>query len=226
MKTTVLTMLAFVTSAAAHAEPASERSGAFDGAFFSAQFGAQSGAAVEANVQTSAQPGPSFDQPDARGKGGVFQFQAGYGRDLGRAFNLSVGGFAEFGGAELDVSQATFFRDPVEQAITNRVGLYLAPGVYVDPQTLIYAKIGVSQATHHYDRATYAVALSQQISGPMLGIGLKRMLNDHMFWTMDYTRVDYGLAQIGSSVSLNSNVVDVRSHAITEDISVGFGYQF
>lgn len=226
MKTTALAILAFLTAAAAQAETNSGRSGAFDGAFVSAQFGAQSVAAAEANVQTTAQPGPSFAQPDAQGKGGALQIHGGYGHDLGRAFNLSVGGFVELGGADLDLSQATFFGDQVKQDISNRVGLYVAPGIYLDPQTLIYAKVGVSQATHNYSRATYGVDLSQQISGQMLGVGLKRMLSDRMFWTMDYTRVNYGLSQIGTSVPLNSFVVDVRSHAITEDISVGFGFQF
>ena len=177
-------------------------------------------------MQTTLQPGPSFDQPDALGKGGVLQFHGGYGRDLGGMFNVAVGAFAEFGGAGVAPTRATFFGDTVEQDITNRVGIYVAPGVYVDPQTVIFAKIGVSQADHRYDRAAAGIALSQRISGQMLGVGVKRMLDEHMFWTMDYTRVDYGLAQIGAAVSLNGNTVDIQSRAITEEVSVGFGYQF
>jgi hypothetical protein len=206
MKSIVLTMIAVFAAAVAQAETAG---GAFDGPFVSAQFGSQSASAVETHVQTTLQPGPSFDQPDALGKGGVLQFHGGYGRDLGGMFNVAVGAFAEFGGAGVAPTRATFFGDTVEQDITNRVGIYVAPGVYVDPQTVIFAKIGVSQADHRYDRAAPGIALSQRISGQMLGVGVKRMLDEHMFWTMDYTRVDYGLAQIGAAVSLNGNTVDI-----------------
>lgn len=223
MKSIVLTILAVFVAATAQAETAG---GAFDGPFVSAQFGSQSASAVETNVQTTAQPGPSINQPDALGKGGVLQVHGGYGHDLGRMFNVTVGGFAELSGGGLAPTRAGFFGDTVDQEIANRIGLYLAPGVYVDPQTLVYAKVGVSQADHRYDRAVPGIALSQRISGQMFGIGVKRMLDDHMFWSVDYTRVNYGLAQLGTGVPLNTFVVDVRARAITEEVSVGFGYQF
>ena len=227
MKLAILTLLALaVTVPLAHAEPDAARGGAFDGPFVSAGFGAQRASAGAANVQTTVQPGPSFNQPDALGEGGVFQIHGGYGRDIGRLFNLTVAGFAEVGGAGLAPTQATFFGDAVAQDITNRIGVYVAPGVYLDPRTVVFAKIGVAQADQRYERATYGVALQKRISGQMLGVGVKRMLDDHMFWSVDYTRLDYGRTQIGAAVALNGNTVDVQSRAITEEVTVGFGYQF
>lgn len=223
MKSIVLTMIAVFAAAVAQAETAG---GAFDGPFVSVEFGSQSAAAVETNVQTTLQPGPSINQPDALGKGGVLQVHGGYGHDFGGMFNLSVGGFAELSGGRLASTRAGAFGDTVEQEIANRIGLYLAPGVYVDPQTLVYAKVGVSRAEHRYERATYGVALSEEISGQMFGIGVKRMLDEHMFWSADYTRVNYGLTQLGTAVPLNGFTVNVRGRAITEEVSVGFGYQF
>lgn len=227
MKRAILTLLALaVTVPLAHAEPEAARGGAFDGPFVSAGFGAQRASAREANVQTTVQPGPSFNQPDALGEGGVFQIHGGYGRDIGRVFNLTVAGFAEIGGAGLAPTQATFFGDAVAQDISKRIGVYVAPGVYLDPRTVVFAKIGVAQAEQRYSRALPGVALSPRISGQMLGIGVKRMLDDHMFWSVDYTRLDYGRTQIGAAVALNGNVVDIQSRAITEEVTVGFGYQF
>lgn len=197
MKITVLAMAAITLATLAHGETISLRSGAFDGPFVSAQFGKQSAASVETNVQTTVQPGPSYDQPDALGKHGIWQIHGGYGRDLGQGFNLSVAGFAEFGGDWLDATTATFFKDSVRQKISSRVGIYFAPGFYINPQTLAYAKIGASQANHKYNRETYGVALEQRISGRIAGVGFKRKLGEHTFWTLDYTRVDYGLDQIG-----------------------------
>lgn len=220
---TLLTLAATVPSARAETDVA--QGGAFDGPFVSAQFGAQRASAVEANVQTTV-PGFSFNQPDALGKGGVLQIHGGYGRDLGRGFNLTVAGFAEFGGAGLPPTRATFFGDTVEQDITDRIGVYVAPGVYLDPRTVVFAKIGVAQAEQRYSRALPGVALSPRISGQMLGVGVKRMLDDHIFWSADYTRVDYGRTQIGAGVALNGNTVDIQSRAITEEVTVGFGYQF
>lgn len=227
MKLAILTLLAAGAMAPlAHAETDAALGGAFDGPFVSAQFGAQRASAVEANVQTTVQPGLSFNQPDALGEGGVFQIHGGYGRDIGRVFNLTVAGFAEFGGAGLAPTRATFFGDAVEQDITNRIGVYVAPGVYLDLRTVVFAKIGVAQAEHRYSRALPGVALSPRISGQMLGVGVKRMLDDHIFWSADYTRVDYGRTQIGAGVALNGHTVDIQSRAITEEVSVGFGYQF
>ena len=226
MKTSILTILVVLIAATANAETRSQNSGAFDGAFVGAQFGAQSGEASETNVQTTLQPGPSFDQPDAAGRSGVFQLHSGYGRDVGPMLNLSAGAFFEFGGARLDVTEATALEDHVAQSITKKRGLYIAPGIYSDPTTLVYGKVGMAQAAHRYTRADYGVALDKRISGRILGLGIKGMLDDHMFWTIEYTRVDYGLLQIGTSVPLSSFTVDVRSRAVTEDLSLGFGYQF
>lgn len=123
------------------------------------------------------------------------------------------------------MTQATFFHDPVVQDIINQRGIYAAPGVYLRPQTLVYATLGMAQATRRYIRAENAITLDTQISGPMFGLGIKSMLDDRMFWVINYTHVNYGLSQIGQSMPLNVYRVDVRSRAVTRDISIGFGMQ-
>lgn len=123
------------------------------------------------------------------------------------------------------MTQATFFHDPVVQDIINQRGIYAAPGVYLRPQTLVYATLGMAQATQRYIRAENAIALYTQMPGPMFGLGIKSMLDDRMFWVINYTHVNYGLSQIGQSMPLNVYRVDVRSRAVTRDISIGFGMQ-
>lgn len=198
---------------------------AFTGPQISLHFGAQNSAVTETHVATTNGLN-QFNQPDATARGGIVQVHAGYGFDLGQGFNLTLGAFLEPGSATLAPTRATFFLDTVQQELRNRRGLYLAPGYLVDDRTLIFAKLGLAQADELYTRATPGIALRRVVSGTVYGVGVKRMLNRHLFWSFDVTRTDYGLNRLGSAVPLNGNSVNIRGRAAQDEVTVGLGYSF
>lgn len=170
---------------------------------------------------------PSYDQPDASDKDFVGRIQAGYGRDFFEKFNVSVGVFYDIGGNKVKDIKATFYQDNVKQSIENTAGVFIAPGYYVNQQTLVFVKAGYVRADKEYTRPQAPnsnISLSDSVGGYLWGAGVKHLISKNVFIGADLTRYTYGSSS--SVVSLNGTDVKISSKPEQTNVLISVGYMF
>jgi opacity protein-like surface antigen len=174
---------------------------------------------------------PSIDQPNASNNDFVGRIQAGYGRDLSEKFNFSVGVFYDIGGNKVNDIKATFYQDNVKQSIENTVGVFIAPGYYVNKQSLLFVKAGYVRADKEYTRykqelpdVDININLRNSVDGYLWGVGVKHLVSENVFVGADFTRCSFGKSS--SVANLNGLEVEISSKAEQTNVLFSLGYQF
>ncbi len=124
----------------------------------------------------------------------------------------------------LDDINATFFGDRVQQEISNRIGLYIAPGYAIQGNTLVFFKFGFTRANQSYTRESRGVALDKVIKGKLFGLGIKHAITENIYIGADITKYHYGMNSWVTNI--NPYEVFVTSKTEQTDASVSFGYKF
>lgn len=209
--------------AAAFSVAAEGTTHAFEGAYIGLGLGHQNTYIDRANVRTT--DGVfSFNQPNAAGQKTSGHIAVGYGFDVGQNVNLSLNATYSFGKDRVNDSTATFFADRVQQELSNRTALYMAPGYRVTPNTLVFVKMGLVKADQKYLRESRGVALDHSISGTLFGVGIKHALTPNLHIGTEVTKYNYGFH--AWQTNLNPFEVIVSAKTKQADVVFSVGYQF
>ena len=173
---------------------------------------------------------PSIDQPSASNNDFVGRIQAGYGRDLSEKINVSAGVFYDIGGNKVNDIKATYYQDNVKQSIENTVGIFIAPGYYVNKQTLVFVKAGYVRADKEYARykqegiTDININIRNSVDGYLWGAGVKHLVSENVFVGADFTRCTFGNSS--SVTNLNRLEVEITSKPEQTNVLFSLGYQF
>ena len=206
---------------------AEENSSTFSGPYMSVGAGYQHNLIDNENVRATT-GSPSFNQPSASNHDIFGQIQAGYGRDFFEKYNISVGLFYDFGGSKVNDIKATFYQDIVKQRLENTAGIFIAPGYYINKETLVFVKAGYVHADKEYVRFKQTpninINLDDSVDGYLWGVGVKHMVSKNIFVGADLTKFSYGTSS--SIASLNGLEVKVSSKAEQTNALLSVGYMF
>ncbi len=192
------------------AASASLAAGTFDGPF--AHFGSNLANSQE-ELSNLVGPGATTFSAKAKWMG---QIGAGFSHAFG-LFNLAASAYYVLG--DQDAMEAIFgapyAANAVNAKLKNTRGISIEPGVYLDPSTLIYLKLGYMSTTR-----TLYTSLSgsrdDSFYGRIVGLGARYA----------FTPVIYGIAeaQQGQLRALTIDGVETRPNSQT--IFLGMGYKF
>ncbi len=126
--------------------------------------------------------------------------QAEYAWALGESYVLGVG--ASAGLSDYEVSSGVKFK--------NSYGLYVAPGVAVNKETLVYAKL--ASASGKIDNGS----VSFDVSGIGYGFGARFLTSKNVFLQAEYVYNKYDDKTLANGVVKNTTGV----------LSLGVGYKF
>jgi opacity protein-like surface antigen len=221
--TLLLALAAFASVSQAVAE---ENATTFSGPYVSLGAGYQHNTIKKENV-SAVSGSPSFDQANASDRDFVGRIQAGYGRDLYKNFNVSVGVFYDIGGNKVNDIKATFYQDNVKQSIENTAGVFIATGYYINQQTLVFLKAGYVRADKEYIRAKAPdinISQNDSVDGYLWGFGVKHLLTKKVFVGADVSRYTYESSS--SIANLNGLEVRVSSKPEQTNALLSLGYMF
>ena len=206
---------------------AENASSSFSGPYVSLGLGNQYNVIDKENVR-AVTGAPSFDQPNASKHDYFGQIQAGYGIDFYDKFNVALNAFYDFGGEKVNDIKATLYQDTVKQRLQNTAGIFIAPGYYVNDQTLVFLKAGWVRADKEYSRYRQVpninVNVNDSVDGYLWGVGIKHLVSTKLFIGADLTRYSYGSSS--SIANLNSLEVKVSSKSEQTNALISVGYMF
>ncbi|APW41492.1 outer membrane protein [Rhodoferax saidenbachensis] len=127
--------------------------------------------------------------------------QAGYDFALGESFVLGLGASLNLGDSEITSSGAK---------LKNATGVYIAPGIAVSKDTLVYAKLASISGKIDVTSASY------DISGLGYGIGVRSFINKNVFLQGEYVYNKYDEKTLNTTLVKNETGV----------LSFGVGYKF
>lgn len=104
--------------------------------------------------------------------------------------------------------------------------IYVAPGLEITPDSMLYAKLGYSGS-----QFTYGDGGSQNLNGFLVGLGYKQIISGGLYGFAEANYTSYGEKNVGSTGAWNSGVRG--TYALNANLSantftglVGVGYKF
>jgi hypothetical protein len=164
----------------------------------------------------------AIKQPDAAGRGLAMQIQTGYAVKLGERFSISANAYASAGSGQTLATKATFFADSVVQKVGPAFGIFVAPGVYVTPRTLVFAKAGYGFSSWDYRRTAYGISSDKRGGGVLLGVGIKQLVSDKIFIGADLTRHSFRAETGVLPLSSYTVQASAKVRQTTGTLSVGY----
>jgi outer membrane immunogenic protein len=158
----------------------------------------------------------SFDSVGGKQTQGV-SVDVSYGLSLGGSSVLTIGLDADLSDAKLatftDADTVNGFNVEVKQK--NRYGVYVAPGIAVTKDALIYGKLGYNSMKG--ELSFDAGSVSQTFKGVSYGVGTKIMISKNTFFKVEASRYTYSskTTDDGTSVKPSATVG-----------TIGFGIKF
>ena len=110
-----------------------------------------------------------------------------YGLSLGSESVMLIGGTVDLTSPEF--LEITSDGDALKGKFKQRWSLYVAPGLLVNPQTLLYAKLSYESGKAELSAAGEKV--SETFKGLGYGVGLRAMLKDNVFVGVEVSRINY-----------------------------------
>jgi outer membrane immunogenic protein len=115
--------------------------------------------------------------------------------------------------------------------VSNRMNVYLTPGLVIDKNSLAYLKVGYSgQKVENFDTATNASLGSANVSGFILGLGYKQVISGGFYGFGEANYMSYGKKTISDSGACNSLCSSYTASTPTSSSAynflVGVGYRF
>ena len=108
--------------------------------------------------------------------------------------------------------------------IKNLYNVFLSPGYVIDKDRLAYVKIGYTGATIGLSSPVIAYNTTN-LTGMMLGLGYKQMINDKWYGFGELNYASYG-SQTASTTTTTGTTVSSSIKGTGTDILVGIGYRF
>ncbi len=147
------------------------------------------------------------------------KFTVGLGADY-LPFSGQSGNFTITNSALSPASQTGTFKQ--EQTMN----LYIAPGLEITPESMLYAKLGYSASNF-----TYSNGGSQNLNGYLVGLGYKQIIQGGFYGFAEANYTSYGEANVGATGAWNSGVTgryatNGKLSANTFTGLVGVGYKF
>jgi len=147
------------------------------------------------------------------------KFTIGLGADY-LPFNGQSGNFTTTNSSLSPSSMPSTFKQ--EQTMN----LYIAPGLEISPESMLYAKLGYSASNF-----TYGNGGSQNLNGYLVGLGYKQIIEGGFYGFVEANYTSYGEANVGANGPWNSGVrgtyaINGKLSANTFTGLVGVGYKF
>ena len=158
-------------------------------------------------------------------------FGLGYTFAVTPKFTLGLGAdYQPFGGQSGNYTLTNAALNPSTVTGTFKqeqtMNLYIAPGIATSPEGLLYGKLGYSASNF-----TYGNGGSQNLSGFLVGLGYKQIIQGGFYGFAEANYTIYGKANVGATGRWNSGVLG--TYAINGQLSantfsgiVGVGYKF
>jgi len=141
----------------------------------------------------------------------------GYNFALSKGFLLGIG--AEYAPLESSSANYTLRVPSVNASVvgkykkSNSYNIFLAPGIVIDKDKLVYVKVGYSGMSVKADSDTY------NYTGMSAGLGYKQMISGSLYGFAEVNYAKYGDQNMGAGATGTSN-------ANVTNALVGIGYKF
>jgi outer membrane immunogenic protein len=147
------------------------------------------------------------------------KFTIGIGADY-LPFNGQSGNFTITNSSLSPSSQTSTFKQK------ETMNLYIAPGLEITPESMLYAKLGYSASSFSYGNGG-----SQNLNGYLVGLGYKQIIQGGFYGFAEANYTSYGEANVSGSGAWNSGVTGTyatngKLSANTFTGLVGVGYKF
>jgi outer membrane immunogenic protein len=138
---------------------------------------------------------------------------AAYGLSLGGKGVLTIGLEADL--SDATIASSTLDGDKLDVKLKNRYGVYLAPGVALTKDALVYAKLGYNQLKGELAGATGSA--SKTFRGVSYGAGARVMLSGNTFLKVEFGRYTFGSETVGDGA-------DTKPSATVGTIGIGMNF--
>ncbi len=155
----------------------------------------------------------------------------GYTFSVAPKFTLGLGiDYLPFNGQSGNFTITNNSINPSSQSATFKqeqtMNLYIAPGLEISPESMLYAKLGYSAS-----QFSYANGGSQNLNGFLVGLGYKQIIQGGFYGFAEANYTSYGQANVGANGPWNSGIrgtytINGNLSANTFTGLVGVGYKF
>lgn len=177
------------------------------------------------NLSNSANPN-SGASPLVVGLGYTFLIENKYTLGLGLDYSALSQDTAVTGFYYPGVSAAVY---DYKYSISNRINIFIAPGLAIDKDKLAYFKLGYSTQNVQYSQTNCCSSPSNkaQISGYGLGLGYKQMIANGFYGFTEVNYYSYGSVGIASAYSDGpGGTVSSSPNFNAYNFLLGLGYRF
>jgi len=159
-------------------------------------------------------------------------FGAGYNFGINDTLLLGIGVALSPGGSSSATSTASNAGGTAKGVynVTNAYSISLIPGYAIDPNRLLYIKLGYAAATTHASAFENSAAANYpqqavKVNGTLYGLGYKQMVTDSIYLLGEANYAVNREKQV--SVLTNGGIlINSPSNAVGFDLVVGIGYRF
>ncbi len=197
----------------------------FEGLNLHAGWGGISQTVFKSDMALLANPQTPVNSPAVSSSAPLINMGAGYNKALSDTFVLGV----EFNISTRDSKHLSSMNYVGPYSLgssiwnTNQYTVSLAPGVLLNPNTLIYAKYGLMKTTTMCTNDNAQPCSSNHLSGQNVGIGVKQLFQD----SNNYLYVEGNKNQVFTTrLTTVTNPVQYSINGSTMNFVIGVGHHF